>query len=328
MRPRLGQWHVRCCDTIAPVADLHANLFSTYERLPDAFDELIGPEGGPQPEFASVLDSLVRISPDDLARRAAGELVDAQPGRDLLGLLGPPRRREDLPVLPHPADDRGRRLGPPRARARAAGARARAVPRRRLRRAEDPGERARPRASWCWARAQYLPMLRGIRPPGGRAHPHRRHRPHPRPRRHLPRARGQPAHAPRACPTCCRTGSSASACSRRCSSARGSARVDQLPDPAGRGARARGALRPRRDSTAWCSRPGPTTRPTSSTASWPGPWASSWSRPPTSSSTTTRSSCARPAGPQRVHVDLPAHRRGLPRSRGVPARQPARRARA
>ena len=52
----------------------------------------------------------------------------------------------------------------------------------------------------------------------------------------------------------------------------------------------------RRSSTSrpWCcSRRASTTRPTSSTPSWPRRWASSWCGAPTCSSTTRRSSCAR-----------------------------------
>ena len=56
-------------------------------------------------------------------------------------------------------------------------------------------------------------------------------------------------------------------------------------------------------SAAWsCCRPGRTIRPTSSTASWPGTWGSSWSSGPTWSSTTTRSSSRRRAARSSVDV--------------------------
>ena len=45
--------------------------------------------------------------------------------------------------------------------------RAAAVPRRHLRRADDPRRPASSRASWCSASRHYLPQLRGIKPPGG-----------------------------------------------------------------------------------------------------------------------------------------------------------------
>ena len=53
--------------------------------------------------------------------------------------------------------------------------------------------------------------------------------------------------------------------------------------------------RPARTRWRWCSRPASTTRPTSSTPSWPARWASSWSRAATSSSRTATSTCAPPA---------------------------------
>ena len=64
--------------------------------------------------------------------------------------------------------------------------------------------------------------------------------------------------------------------------------------------------------------PGVTTRPTSSTPSWPARWASSWSRGATCSATTTSSTCAprrRDAGRRR----LPADRRRLPRPGALPS---------
>ncbi len=61
-----------------------------------------------------------------------------------------------------------------------------------------------------------------------------------------------------------------------------------------------------------------TTAPTSSTASSPSRWASSWSRARTCSSRTTRSTCAPPRG-RAGRRDLPPPGRRLPRPRGVPA---------
>ena len=85
---------------------------------------------------------------------------------------------------------------PPRARPRAAAARAQHVPRRRLRRAADPrATSVDPARAGARRRSSYLPQLRGMQAAGRRAHPHRRHRSDPRPRRRAARARGQPAHA-------------------------------------------------------------------------------------------------------------------------------------
>lgn len=51
------------------MADLRADLFSTYERLPGTFDELIGADGRPHPGVASVLDPLAHMDPNQLAHR-------------------------------------------------------------------------------------------------------------------------------------------------------------------------------------------------------------------------------------------------------------------
>ena len=60
--------------------------------------------------------------------------------------------------------------------------------------------------------------------------------------------------------------------------------------------------RPARARPSSCSPRASTTRPTSSTPSWPARWASSSSRAATSSSTTTSSTCAPPRGLERVDV--------------------------
>ena len=82
-----------------------------------------------------------------------------------------------------------------RAGARAAHPRAQPLPRRHLRRAEDPQATACIPADLVLGAKFYLPQLRGIAGARRRAHPHRRHRPHPQPRRHVARPRGQRAHA-------------------------------------------------------------------------------------------------------------------------------------
>ena len=60
--------------------------------------------------------------------------------------------------------------------------------------------------------------------------------------------------------------------------------------------------RRRRRRASWCSRRGCTTRPTSSTRSWPSRWASSWSKAATSSCPTATSGCGRRKGFERVDV--------------------------
>ncbi len=69
----------------------------------------------------------------------------------------------------------------------------------------------------------------------------------------------------------------------------------RLPDAPARDARLRGPAHRPEPGGGDRSRPASTTRPTSSTPSWPGRWASSWWRGPISSSRTTTSSCAPPA---------------------------------
>jgi uncharacterized circularly permuted ATP-grasp superfamily protein len=52
------------------VADPRDDLFATYERLPDTYDELIGNEGRAHPGLGLVLESLAAMRPEELARRA------------------------------------------------------------------------------------------------------------------------------------------------------------------------------------------------------------------------------------------------------------------
>ena len=85
-------------------------------------------------------------------------------------------------------------FAPARARPAAAAARARRVPRRHLRRAEDP--RGRRRARRDGARRRGLPPdAARDQAARRRADPHRGHRSDPRSGGHVARARGQPAHA-------------------------------------------------------------------------------------------------------------------------------------
>ena len=132
----------------------------------------------------------------------------------------------------------------------------------------------------------------------------------------------------RASATCSRTGPSPSGRSPRCSPARASPRSTPTPTSSTScSCRWRPTASPTRRSP--CSRRASSTRPTSSTRSSPSGWAPRSSRAATSSSaTTTACTCARSTGLEPVDVDLPPHRRPVPRPRGVPPRLDARRARA
>ena len=81
----------------------------------------------------------------------------------------------------------------------------------------------------------------------------------------------------------------------------------------GRAADRRPAIRP-----SCCSRPASTTRPITSTRSWPTSSASSWSRAATSFVKDDIVYMRTTEGPQARRRDLPPHRRRFPRSAGVP----------
>ena len=179
-------------------------------------------------------------------------------------------------------------------------ARARALPRRRLRPGRDPRRRRRappPRRELV----ALPPLRRRARPGRRRAGPRRRHRPRARRRRQLPGARGQPAHA---------VGDLVRDREPAGDDARVPRAVRQPPHPPRRrlpaAARSRRCAPPRRPASttraSWCSRPASTTPRTSSTRSSRARWASSWSRAATSCAATSASTCARPAGEQRVDV--------------------------
>ena len=160
--------------------------------------------------------------------------------------------------------------------------------------AQGPGRRRR--AARAGLQLQALPPR-----DAGRARAPRRlrlggrHRSGAGARRHLRRARGQPAgaergelhaHQPPGHQAC------VPAALQQLRRAPGrSLRPGAAGDAAGAGAAA-----PARSRRSCCSRRACSTRPTSSTPSWPGRWASSWSRAATCSCTTTSSTCGRPPG--------------------------------
>ena len=194
--------------------------------------------------------------------------------------------------------------------------------------AAHPRATARSRPSWCWRRRAGSRSSAGVRPAGRRAHPHRRHRPDPRSRGHLPRARGQPAHARRASPTCSRTASSPSGSSPTSSTRRASSRSTHYPARLADVAALGLAGGPGRDLGGG-AHPGPVQLGLLR-AQLPGPHhgARAGAGRPTSSSSGDRVFCRTTRGPRRGPRHLPAHRRDLPRPGGLPPRQPARRARA
>ena len=253
-------------------------LFAGYRPHPAAWDELFAGPGRaapPQPAHRGPPRPLAaRRVPAPPRQRRPGL---RQPGRHLLGLLRPPRRREDFPLRPDPAPG-GRRASGRRwkpgllQRIQALNLFLHDVyhDRRILREGRRPGR--------AGAQVEGLPAGDDrLRPARQAVPPRRRHRPDPRPDRPVPRPGGQRPHA---------VGRQLRAGKPRGDEEGLPGVVSALPRPprrglsapAARGAvvgRAGGRRRPALHSS--CCRRGRTTRPTSSTASWPATWASSWS---------------------------------------------------
>ena len=246
--------------------DMHAtqapDAACSYPLDHSFFDEAFEAEGVPRPHYAPLIAELERTDLHDLELTVAADLLSR--GVAFQTAYG----RQPVPHGPGAAARERGGVGGARGRARAAGARAQRVPRRRLRRAPDRrgGRRARARD-------------RGGRRPrpvdGGRARAARRVRGHGRARRGARRrrplhgARGQPAHAvgPRVhggrrdvleerLPE---AGTRPSARSRRCTR---------------RSARRCGRPRPRASTSrrSWCSPTGRATAPGSSTRRSRGGW--------------------------------------------------------
>ena len=209
------------------------------------------------PPFARVAQLLGKLGKDELARaQSARRARAAQPGRDVLGLRRRARHREDLPVLPGAAPDRRRATG----RTSSAGLQQRL---RALGMFLDDiyGEQKILAAGVVPAElvlgaAGYLPMLRGIKPPGGvRIHISGIDLIRD-PAGHVPRARGQPAHAVgrvvRAREPPDQQADVPARVRRRARASRRS-----LPDAPRRDAALGVAARADGDTTPSCSRPGP-----------------------------------------------------------------------
>ena len=170
------------------------------------------------------------------------------------------------------------RVGPHRGRCRAAGARPRGVPRPTSTATARCSATASCRTRWSFTSSNFCRAAR--RHPTGlrRAHPPRRHRPRPRRRRRACGCWRTTCACRRGSPTWSRTGEALTRVFP------GLFLEQQVQPVAGfvathaRLAARRRAGR-RRATRPWCcSAPASTTRPTSSTPSWPARWASSWSR--------------------------------------------------
>ena len=179
--------------------------------------------------------------------------------------------------------------------------RARALPRRRLRRRARSSPTASCPAASSSRSTHFHRAVGRHRAAGRRAGPRGRHRPRPRRRRPVPGARGQPAHA-------------VGHLLRRREPAGDDPRVPravrQPPGPPVSDYPSRLLRRAARDRAApasttrasSCSRRASTTPRTSSTRSSPARWASSWSRAATSCAATTCVYMRTTAGEQRVDV--------------------------
>ena len=93
--------------------DVEHPLFREYALNPKAWDELFA-GAGPGPRLLPRCSSIgwAGSTPSEfLDRRTSRRPGVHQPGHHLLGLLRPPRRREDLPLRPDPPARRRRRSG-------------------------------------------------------------------------------------------------------------------------------------------------------------------------------------------------------------------------
>ena len=261
---------------------------------------------------------------DAVARRLRGALRRARPGLPRPGhhvlALG---RGAAVPARPRAADHRRRRSGRSIEAGRApAGARARGVPRRRLRPGRDP--RRRRRAAPARRQLVALPPLR------------RRHRARRAACASTSPASTSSATAPasfRVLEDNLRTPSGISyvvenrrAMTHVFPELFASHRVRPVADYPPRLLEALRATAPpgrRRPERRGAHARASTTRRTSSTRSSPARWASSWSRAATSCAATTRLH-AHDRGRAARRRRLPAHRRRLPRPAALPARLGAR----
>ena len=143
-------------------------LFAGYRGFDGTFDELFARGDTPLPEFARAVQALGAWSSEEFARcQALAELALLNQGVTFSVYADQRGTEKIFPFCLVPRMISAARLGAPRARPRAAHARARALPRRRLRRAADLCARCRFSRSWCSAPAATCPACAASCPPGG-----------------------------------------------------------------------------------------------------------------------------------------------------------------
>ena len=194
----------------------------------------------------------------------------------------------------------GRGMGASRTRHRPADHRDQPAARRHLPRAADTARRRRSGRSD--PRQPQLPAGDARRRPAAQGLcQHLRHRHRARRKRRLLGARRQCAHPVRG--QLCRREPAHDAARLSRSARRYQPASDrQLRRSPDRGIARDGAAAASPIRRSCCCRPAPTTRPISSTSSWPARWACRWSRGRIWWSRTSASACARPAGWRRVDV--------------------------
>ena len=303
-------------------------LFDGYRPLAGTWDEYFEAAGRPRAAAAPIVELLERLGRKEF--RSRQKLADATflRGGITFSVYSDSRGAERIfpfdlipRVIAHAAVGSGSRAGLEQ-RVRALNA----FLDRRLRRPAHPRRGGRSRATSSLG-AEGLPARDAGHPAARRRlRPHRRHRPDPRTRRRVPGARGQRAHAVRRLLRAREPHGHEEGLPARLLASRTVRGRRGVSAAAARGAGLGRSGAGRRGAARSCSRPGPSTRPTSSTASWRGAWACRSSRAAISSSSDDRVYAKTTLGPAPHRRDLPAHRRRLPRPRGLPQGQHARRA--
>ena len=143
-------------------------ILDGYRALPGTYDELVEAAGETRQHARMVASLLANMSADSFARcQALAELSLAQHGVTFSVYSDERGTEKVMPVCLVPRVIGATEWAPPRKGAGPAAHHAAALPRRPLRRAEDPRATRSSRPSCCSARSSYLPQLRGMKPPGG-----------------------------------------------------------------------------------------------------------------------------------------------------------------
>ena len=265
-------------------------LLDRYPRGP-AYDEMFGADGLPHPHTRALYDALQTLTGDDLARRAEARdrsfrdqgVTFSHAGEEWLFPL------DLIPRLIPAAEWELVEAGVVQ-RVRALEAFLADVygPAEVVRDGVVPRSLLATSAGFCRA-------AHGIRTAERRAGPPRRDRSRPRPGRGAAGTRGQPAGTVRHVLCGGEPAGPWLASFRACS---WSSRCGRSPPiRGGCSTRCAGRRRSAPRSPPWCcSPPAWTTRPTSSTPSWPARWASSWSRAGICSAATISCTCAASEG--------------------------------